>query len=242
MKIAIFGDSISEGIGKRKINFCSYLKTLLSISCNEVCIDNYARTGTTIHYLSNILNQSLDRYDIAVIGYGNVDAMLRPDRDHLPNYYNYLPSRYKQNGMLNPRPYYSTRWYKKIVQHCDSFIRITLNKILLNLQGACTWVSISEFYDEYLQCVRTLKKSGCANVILLSTVHVGDKYFPGTNDEYIKFNDSIRKIAGQEKCAFIDLFSLMRDEKYFYEDLFHPNAEGYNKIAELINEALKLEK
>lgn len=238
MKIAIYGDSISEGIGKRKINYSNYLKEIMEKKGEKTEIANYAHTGTTIKYLTELLNNSVMDYSVSIIGYGNVDAMLRPDLKHTPNYYKYLPNRYKQNGMLNPRPYYSKRWYKKWLQKCDSCFRTGLNKILLKLQGKTTWISMDEFRDEYVKCIRKIKKSGCEKIVLLSTVHVSDKYFPGTNVEYQKINLIINKIAMKEKCIFIDLYSLLDESKYFYDDLFHPNNIGYEKIAEAIGQKL----
>lgn len=234
MKIAVYGDSITEGIGQRKVNYCGYLQEMLSSRGTEAEVHNFAHTGTTVRYLEEILSGSSERYDVSVISYGNVDGMLRPDTGHVPDYYKYIPSRYKQNGMLNPRPYYSSRVFVKALQHCDSFIRTTLNRLLLKLQGSTTWVSEAEFYEKYLNCVRRIKESGCKTVILLSTVHVKDAYFPGTNAEFVKFNSAIGEIAVRENCRFIDLFSRLNGPDPFYEDMYHPNAAGYRMIAELI--------
>lgn len=234
MNIIIYGDSISEGIGKRKNNYCDCLKKKLEKNGEDVNIINYAHTGTTIKYMSELLNLQLPECNIVIIGYGNVDAMLRPDLNHRPNYYKYLPSRYKQNGMLNPRPYYSNRWYKKVLQKFDSYIRTKLNVVLLSIQGKTRWVSIDEFREEYVKCIKKIKGGGCEKIILLSTVRVGDKYFPGTNTEYQKYNMVIKDISKIENCIFIDLYSLLNDKKYFYEDLFHPNIAGYEMIAKAI--------
>ena len=234
MKIVIYGDSISEGIGKRKNNYCNQLKCLLLEKFPSVEIKNLAHTGTTITYLKELLENSCNIADVTIIAYGNVDAMLRPDINHKPNYYSFLPSRYKQNGMLNPRPYYSKKWYKNFFQHCDSIIRCTLNKLLLKLQGETTWISEKEFYEIYCPCIRKIKKNGCSRIVLLSTVKVSDRFFPGTNEKYEIFNKIIKNIAIEEQCTYIDLYNNLINEEDFYDDKFHPNTLGYEKIASLI--------
>lgn len=239
MKIAIFGDSISEGIGKRKINYCDILADKLKEKYGKVDITNFAHTGTTIQYMRKLLlNNNID-FDVVIIAYGNVDAMLRPDINHKPNYYKYLPNRYKQNGMLNPRPYFSSKWYKSSIQHLDSWFRWNLNRLLLRLQGSTTWVAIEEFQSLYIEYIEKLIPRDVL-IILVSTVQVKSKYFPGTNDEYAKFNNTILDISqSYHNSCYIDLFNNLCDEKFFYKDGFHPNKDGYIKIAELIFEKIK---
>lgn len=239
IRIAVFGDSISEGIGSRKINYCDYLRELLRNYYNIVIIDNYAHTGTTISYIEDIKEHWYDnRYDVVIIAYGNVDAMLRPDLNHSPNLYALLPSRYKQNGMLNPRPYYSKRWYKSIGQHFDSWFRWHLNKFLLTFQGATTWVSEAEFKRKYSNSLEDFKRVS-ENFILLSTVHVSDRYFPGTNSSYMKYNEIIKYLSQQFHTVYVDLYNLNFPNNEFYDDVFHPNEEGYKRIATIICEEIK---
>lgn len=239
MKIAIFGDSISEGIGQRKVNYCPALQSELAAQFADVQIENLAHTGTTIPYMESLLNELDADVDVVIIAYGNVDAMLRPNTAHKPNYYKYLPNRYKQNGMLNPRPYYSSKWYKSIFQHIDSIVRWNLNKLLLKLQGVTTWVSLNDFTQLYSKYVDSLLAKNVF-VVSLSTVQVSNKYFPGTNNEYIKFNNAISDICkARDNCAFIDIYSNIVDNDLFYDDGFHPNEKGYQKIAEIISNTLQ---
>ena len=235
MKIAIFGDSISEGIGKRKYNYADLIPTYLDQKGIEESVEivNFAHTGTTIRYLYDLSNTINFDFDYIVVAYGNVDGMLRPDLMHKPNYFRYLPNRYKQNGMLNPRPYYSSRFFKSLFQHIDSLFRWNLNRLLLFLQGTTTWISTSEFANKLDELIAMMKNSN-ANVILVSTVKVSDKFFPGTNSSYEKFNEIIQRCASKNNCKYVDLYHMLDLKKDFYEDCFHPNIEGYKCIAELI--------
>ena len=233
MRIAIFGDSISEGIGSRKINYVSKLKEILSLNYDNIEIINYAHTGTTIKYINNIKELWENEYfDVCIIAYGNVDGMLRPNLNSLLNLYSILPKRYKQNGMLNPRPYYSNTWYKSFFQHLDSFFRWHLNAFLLKLQGSTTIISLKEFEETYIITLDMLSNIS-SNMILLSTVKVSDRFFPKTNLSFVEFNRKIKSIAKLYEDHYVNIYGLL-DKYDYYDDFFHPNSMGYNIIADAI--------
>lgn len=234
IKIAVFGDSISEGIGSRRLNYCTPLETKLNKTGIQTAITNFASTGTTIRFIETKESELKGKkYDYILIAYGNVDAMLRPDTNSKFNLYAHIPSRYKKTGMLNPRPYFSRVWYKSAIQHVDSWIRWNLNKYLLKIQGAITWVGPDEFRDTYQRAINMLHDCS-GHIIMLSTVHVSEKYFPGTNEMYIKYNNIIKEIAANNQYAYVDLYDRLHDRSFYYEDEFHPNETGYQCIADLI--------
>ena len=72
--IIIVGDSISEGIGQKKINYEIFLKKAM----NKYNIINMARTGTTIKY-GNTISEEIIKLNpkYVIIFYGNVDAQIR---------------------------------------------------------------------------------------------------------------------------------------------------------------------
>ncbi|EDS75180.1 SGNH/GDSL hydrolase family protein [Thomasclavelia spiroformis DSM 1552] len=238
IKIAIFGDSISEGIGSRKINYSNFLKEKIEDKGLKCKIYNYAYTGTTIKYMETLESEWKSKYyDYVIIFYGNVDGMLRPNQLHKPNYFKYLPKRYKQNGMLNPRPYFSSNKYKRFIQKLDSNFRCFLNKLLLNLQGTTVLCDIDTFENIYKKYLEYFKEVD-TNVITISTVYVDDKYFPGTNFKYLKYNSIIKNLSiNFDNVKFIDMYKYSKfylNDDFYYEDYFHPNENGYKKIAQLI--------
>lgn len=96
IKIAIIGDSISSGLGKKKINFETPLKQQLKEKHKLNCeIYNFSKTGSTVEYIKNVLMDVKQiRPDIVVINIGNVDALVRPRRDD--KIWKLIPKRYKK--------------------------------------------------------------------------------------------------------------------------------------------------
>lgn len=244
LKILILGDSISEGLGSKKYNYSNFLKENLYKRGINAEIFNLAYSGTTIKYVESIKKNILEiNPDVTILFYGNVDGMLRPNINHYPNYFGILSKRYQKNGMLNPRPFYSGLWYKKLIQMIDSFIRTILNKILLKFQGSYTWVSLDDFKHTYDNVINYLLSIN-SKVICTSTVCIDENFFPGTLESYKKFNNIIQSISlGIKNVCFFDIFNELQSykiEDVFLADHFHLSINGYkilaNRYADLIDE------
>lgn len=240
-KIIVLGDSISEGIGSKKVNYTDILKSKI----NEIEIKNLALTGTTIKYGLDLIEQIVKfNPKYVIIFYGNVDAMPRVNINSKLNLYRFLPKRYKQNGMLNPRALFTSKKPNVYLQKVDSIMRTNLNKILIKIQGYYQWVDIQEFEVLYDLLINKIISS-CydTKIITISTVPMEDRLFPFANIEYKKYNYVIKKLSDKYNLQYIDLFNKLKDvnkDKIFLADKFHPNEQGYYVIAEQIINCLEL--
>lgn len=238
-KIAILGDSISQGLGSKKLNYVDDLIKKLNC-CYE--IKNFAHTGTTIRYALEIVNNVLNfKPDIVFIFYGNVDAILRPNENSKPNFYKLLPNRYKQNGMLDPRPFYSKKILKRIYEKSESTFRYNIKKLLMKVQGVYSWTSIDEFESLYNLFIKKLR-SNDIEMILISTVTIDDFYFPGSTIQFEKYNKIIEKIALENQLKFINLYEILKkynQDQVYGPDHFHPNEKGYEIIADVFSKAIE---
>lgn len=242
MRIAVFGDSISQGIGSKKYNYCSRLKQNIEMKTNMICdIKNFALTGTTIYYANQIVDQVLEyRPNVVLSFYGNVDAMIRPKVTGKPNVYALIPKRYKKNGMLDPRPFFSSNKRRRFIEHIDSFIRYNLKKILICLQGTYCWVEIEDFISEYQRFLNKMKDNNCI-VFVISTVVVDDFYFPGTPENYKRFNHKLMELCDNNNTHFIDIYSILNRFKWddvYCTDHFHLNSNGYDLLAEIFADVI----
>ena len=78
MKVLLLGDSITQGLGSKRINFADELNDLLGENYEII---NYAASGTTIIYAYSNMDLIIDsECEVVCILYGNVDAQLKPNR------------------------------------------------------------------------------------------------------------------------------------------------------------------
>lgn len=237
VKISIWGDSISEGIGKRKMNYCQALVEKMS---SEVELFNFAKTGTTIDFAYQKFKEIQgEKFDIGIIMYGSVDAQIRPNLER--NRYGIcrlIPKRYKIGGMLSPRAFYSKKWYRYIPDRVDNIVRFFLNRLVLLTQGSTQWIPIEQFEMCYRKLVTEMMQTGTKKIILVSTVYIDDRFFLNSSCEYRKYNDVIKKIADEIGAKYVDVFSQLQKQvdtegwnACYSHDHFHPNKCGYDLIA-----------
>lgn len=243
MKIAILGDSISEGIGNKKINYLEPLNNLLRFTGEEISIKNFAKTGTTIDYALNIIEEVISfNPEVVIIMYGSVDAQIRPNIEKNRFYLRTItPSKYKNiGGMLEPRALYSKKLVKRIPQKLDNCYRKVWKKIMVLTQGTFQKVELDNFKQKYKCLLDKLSKYNC-KVICLSTIYIDDEYFLESSKEYHKYNLCIEELSKEYKFKYIDIFSkfqnLVSTNGWLYaynHDHFHPNILGLEIIAQEI--------
>lgn len=240
MKVVVLGDSISEGIGSKKVNYIPFCEEILG---EEYFFINMAKTGSTINYpcdhLSEIINE---KPDICVIMYGNVDAQIRANKFKIEHR---LPRRYRGGGMLDPRAFYSSKWYKRIMHYIDNAVRFVLKKWVIFRQGTIQFVDIDTFGERYEYLITNLLNNESIP-LLVSTVYLDDSYFLGSSHEYEKYNQSIKNLSVKYCCQYVDLFEDQKNcvkiegwNSLYSHDHFHPNQNGYEFIAKKISNAIK---
>lgn len=112
--------------------------------------------------------------------------------------------------------------------------------VLIGVNDIHNLKSLTEFEDNYIKIVGTLKKSG-AKIYLLSIPYLGSKgvvFFPYNlilDLRTKQFNNVIKKISVNYGVQFIDLYSLKKSADFYSEDQFHPSQSGYKTWSEAIN-------
>lgn len=243
MKIVLLGDSITQGLGSKKINFTEELSKL----CSNAQIVNMALTGTTIRYAKENIGEYLkQKPDVVVVLYGNVDAQLKPSRSG--RLFKMLPPRFAHSdgSMLLPRPFYSHIWYKCLGQRIENCMRTFFRNLIYMVDGTEQWVTIGQFTDTYYEVCKKFREND-VRVVCCSTVAIDEKLFPGSGNEYLKYNAEISRIAKEMECAYVDLYekfqsSVKHDgwDKVYNDDHFHPNGEGYCLMAKWIHDGIML--
>ena len=217
----------------------------------ECIIKNFASSGTMINYINNLYDDILEfNPDLIIIMYGSVEAQIRPnvERDRF-KLWSLTPKRYHIGGMLNPRPFYSKKFGRYVLDCLDNCFRGLLNKILFLTQGKCQWMNISRFDEEYRKVLDFLKQEGYKNIMMVSTIYLDDSIYNGSLNEYKKYNSVIEKIADDTNNMYVDIFKVLESlvtkdtlqwKYYYYKDNFHPNINGLKVIADIIVDGIKV--
>ena len=129
--------------------------------------------------------------------------------------------------MLMPRPFYSRAWTKRAGQHVDNAARKFFSAFIKAVDGTEQWVSLGSFKEQYGELLDRLGAMG-VGVVACSCVYIDERLFPGTPEEYLAFNDVIRRHASQRGIPYVDIvvnrwptnihsnFSWMHRYKFFF--------------------------
>ena len=121
--MVLLGDSITQGIGSRKINYVNSLVEHLKEYDVRSKVVNLALTGTTIEFSLNKIDEIKHiRPDYVIIMYGSVDLQIRPNMEtNKWGILTFTPKRYKNiKGMLNPRPFMSHNPFRYLFDCIDN--------------------------------------------------------------------------------------------------------------------------
>ena len=245
VKIALLGDSITEGLGSKKINYVESLLRNLNDSEIGYTIENLGASGTTIQYYFEIQKEiETLSPDIILIFYGNVEAIPRPMMDKKSLVYRLMPKRYKKNfSMIDPRPFYSSKRVKRFFQKIDSTCRFAFKKYFIKKHGTYQILDIQSFEKYYRSVLEELGNKHY-RIICVSNVRIDDYYFPNASEELAKYRNVIEKISAEYHCQYINLYNWQLGfswEEIYGEDHFHPNEAGYNLIGEFLANNIKKE-
>ncbi len=237
MKVAIIGDSIAEGLG---VQGCSYGDTLCVLqkkTGTNVDLLNLAHTGYQISDSAHLLPKLYAfAPDLVIIAHGVTEAIIRPNQNAM----RFVPPRWRQKGWLDPRPYYSRHWLKRLPQQIESTLRWRWKVCLLKVFGGETWMSETIFSEKLNACLDAILIQTSANIILLTQAGLDEKFYPGSPASLERYCDTIKQIAHSHKSnsrAYLcDISQLLDEWGDFFCDHFHPNREGHNKIANTLHE------
>ena len=238
-KIALLGDSITEGLGSKKINYVQSLLSYLSENDNgtKYEVRNFGVSGTMIDYCFDI-QERIDEFNpnIVIIFYGNVEAIYRPNMPKDSLSYKLLPKRYKKNfSMIDPRPFYSHNFFKKMGQKIDSTYRFCIKRHFLKKFGSYRLLDLENFEKSYSKVVLEQKNKN-RRVICISNVRIDDYYFPHSSKSLEEYREVIKLISERCYCEYVDLYNWQLGfewKEIFGQDHFHPNEKGYQLIGEL---------
>lgn len=240
MLIVFLGDSITEGLGvtRTKSSYANLLQTKLeNFYSNPVEIINFGASAMQI-------NESREKYenkildlepDIIVVAHGNTESVVREQKMYL----RYLPKRWRKPGWMDPRPYYSTKNYRRWLEKLESGIRWRVKVTLINIFGGKQWMSLTEFRQQISDFVMTnLNHSAKTKIIILTPGNIEEKYFPGSPESMRMYSQVMKDVYENTKSSnrvfMCDSSQCLHQWNDYFNDRFHPNEIGHDKISETL--------
>jgi len=237
MQIVFIGDSITEGLGviRSKTNYANLLQAQLKAQVAQpVHIVNFGSSAMQVSESRERHEQRILEMqpDIVVFAHGITEAIPRVQKKHLK----WMPKRWRRPGWMDPRPYYSSRTFRRVMEKVESGARWRAKVALIQMFGGKPWMSLEEFRRHTTEFVHNvLNHNRNTRIILLATSDIEDKYFPGASESIRMYRQVFHEICNNPQSAnrvFVcDAARNLHKWNDYLEDRFHPNGLGHDKIA-----------
>jgi hypothetical protein len=238
MKVAIVGDSIANGLGVAGKSYKDILQARIEDMLGiDMELFDYTASAKPIMEtnranLEEIINI---KPDIVIFGHGITEAMIRPS----PKYLKVLPRRYKRPGWMDPRPFYSKKWRKRVLEKLESSFRWRLKRFIILKYGGESIVSKSVFIKEVNLFITSILTQTQSNIIFVTQMGVDEKYYPYSQGQLNEYeNEIINLCTVDTRLTYIKGSEILSQWSDFFEDHFHPNFIGHQKLAVSIYEKI----
>lgn len=239
MHIVILGDSIAQGLGVAGRSYGDILAVELGGARERSQVTNLATSAAMISYSMTLLPDVIAlRPEVVIIAHGITEAIVRPT----PAALRFVPRRWRQPGWLDPRPYFSRRFWKGLYHRTESAVRWRIKVQLIKRCGAYTSMSTEEFERMLTETVETLLHRTMAHIILLTHNGVDERFYPGSLSSLNQYQHITEQVAADsqaERVQICDVSHSLDEWSDFFADHFHPNSTGHTKIAQAICEILQ---
>ncbi|NGP07713.1 hypothetical protein G6038_19950 [Rhodococcus sp. 14C212] len=224
--IGIFGDSIASGLGAGRES-ASYSR-IVAAKCG-VDLADFSASARKVDESLRLLLESGVRPDVAIIGQGVTEAIVRPSERMLRS----MPARWRRTGWMDPRPYYSASRAKRIPQRLESEVRWRM-KVALMRGGTEQLMSRSEFEVTFRAMLAELSRRG-SRIVVLGPPDVDTRYFPYSMDALREYADVSAAVGAEFDAAVVPVFGQLVHWTDYCDDHLHPNAVGHMRIAGLLS-------
>jgi lysophospholipase L1-like esterase len=261
------GDSLTEGVGSKRISHVTELAQLLRASefrlrpidalngqvdfnvaglmkpeSSDLWLWNLACEGKTIEsdfqWLPLI---SALHPELVVVFRGSLESIIRPAMVFDNAWPWWVPRSWRNYSAMDPRCYFSTTWWRKAKQTSVDALKQKARLKLLKLRSGKPLMELEKFaqYErELLQQLRAL----APRVLVMGLLPVADTRFPSSPAYFQSVNAKLKEIADSAGAEFCDWGSLLSakgtHDELFYRDSFHPNEVGARALAEIVAQLL----
>ena len=255
------GDSLTEGVGSKRISYVTELAQLLRASefrlrpvdalngqvefnvaglmngreSSDLWLWNLACEGKTIEsdFEWLPLIRAL-RPELVVVFRGSLESILRPAMLFDGAWPWWVPQSWRSYSAMDPRCYFSTTWWRKAKQTSVDALKQKARLRLLKHHSGKPLLDLERFAQYQSELLQELRVLG-ARVLVLGLLPVDDACFPHSPAYFEAVNAKLQELATVAGAEFCDWGSLLHARaELFYRDGFHPNAAGARALAEIL--------
>lgn len=231
MKIVAIGDSVAEGLGARGRPY-----PVLVAEHFDAELLNLARTGSQLVDVEQYVPLVSDA-DVVVLQVGGASGMFRPVERAI----RLFPARWRLPGALDPRPYFSTNKWKRLVQRVESGLRWRTKVLLMKFVETERWTPPEEYREQLDRYLTKVGETGSPKVIIVGIAGIDDRFFPGSEASRVEYDDIGRDVGFKHGATFVSLNNRLSEWDDFLADHAHPNVQGHSKISQLVISAIESE-
>jgi hypothetical protein len=159
---------------------------------------------------------------------GCFESVIRPAVLHSGNWPWWIPIAWRGYAAMDPRCYFSTSSLRRFKQRLIDCTKQMLRKKLLAACRGGPLMQVDEIKFNLMKTVAWMKNLG-SQVYLLELPPISEVHFPGSQVQFQRVNTMLRELAMDTGSVNIGFDLLQPDD--FYLDGFHPNSQGYLKMA-----------
>jgi hypothetical protein len=224
-RLAVFGDSIAAGMGVRGATYAELVAESLGFELTD-----FSGVSKPVSHSLKQYSSDPGPFEFAIIAHGITEAIPRPAQRLIAK----MPGRWRREGWMDPRPYFSSSLGKRSGQRIESAIRWRMRNLLLRVAPPRFVMDRDRYVEATRRLVEELSDHGVA-VVMLGPPDIDQKRFPGSQARTSDYWGAVRSFG----VLAVDLAGQLERWGSYCDDRFHPNDAGHAQIAELIVTAVR---
>lgn len=243
------GDSLTEGVGSKRISHVAELAKQLGASefrlrpidarnghvnfnvaglmnvatqqrASDLWLWNLACEGKTIETDFEWLPLiNALRPELVVVFRGSLESIIRPAMLRNGAWPWWVPRAWRSYSAMDPRCYFSTTWWRKAKQTSVDALKQKARLKLLKLQPGKPLMELEKFAQYETELLQKLRALG-ARVLVLGLLPVDDACFPNSSEYFESVNAKLKEVANTAGAEFFDWASLLQ-AKGTHAELFY---------------------
>lgn len=224
MKLTIFGGSTAAGLGVKDQSYAAILARRLGLE-----FDNLAGSSAQITDSIEFVDKAAGS-EVVLVMHGSGEALIRPTDRSL----RFMPPRWRRRGWMDPRAYYSSKWYRRIPQKIESAIRWRVKVTLIRLSGGNHLIDIDTYLGTTAKFVERLQQLGVRQIVFIGSAAMDARYFPYSAELIARYDAATKDLVENYGATFVDVLDVCERWGDYFGDHLHPNVDGHRRLADAI--------